>query len=376
MPNRIRQMTNAWPQPNVEVRVSESAECILALACFLGEDQRRQSWEAGPEWFDHVQTVGSPTLRLALGPFRSWRGALQLCYTLIGTASHGPDAMPELLTWLGDMPSEQLWLELLGLYTLHDPPDALREAMLAAGRGNVGLILEQLSRPDRQTWRFPTAQITRELVELMGGDDRRAKARLLTLLDLWYAEVFKAEWPVIAPVLERDAEALRQRARHQTAASLYEQATLGGEYVQEIGIDDLLLLPTYVGRPCWVSQARNRRRLVVHYPISDESLSPSADAARALRIMRISRALGEESRLRTLRRLTETPSTLQELADHFGLSKSTMHHHLASLRAAGLLRLRMADKRYAVRTQALTELPELLSHHLNMAPPTAGRRLR
>jgi len=150
--------------------------------------------------------------------------------------------------------------------------------------------------------------------------------------------------------------------------STYERATLGGEYVQEVGIDGLLLVPTYIGRP-WVSQGRRLSSLLVCYPVSEEAQAPWAEEARLRRILRLSRALSDESRLRTLR-LASTPSTLQELADHFGLGKSTMHHHLAALKAAGLLRMRMADRRYALREQVVAELPGLLSEHLR-APEAA-----
>ncbi|MDQ6877159.1 MAG: helix-turn-helix domain-containing protein, partial [Candidatus Dormibacteraeota bacterium] len=54
------------------------------------------------------------------------------------------------------------------------------------------------------------------------------------------------------------------------------------------------------------------------------------------------------------------PLSLQELADKLGLRKSTVHHHLAELRAAGLLRVPMGTKRYSLRREPLDRFGSLL----------------
>ena len=111
-------------------------------------------------------------------------------------------------------------------------------------------------------------------------------------------------------------------------------------------------------------------------PVSDETLAPSEEEARMGSILRLSKALGDESRLRALRRLAESPCTLQELADHVGLSKSTMHHHLAVLRSAGLLRMRFKEKRYSLRTGPLAEMSGLLGDYLGTTETRSSPRRR
>ena len=53
--------------------------------------------------------------------------------------------------------------------------------------------------------------------------------------------------------------------------------------------------------------------------------------------MRLHRALGDESRLRILRLLAAGDLYLTEIAQALDLSKPTIKHHLAQLRAAGLV---------------------------------------
>ena len=53
------------------------------------------------------------------------------------------------------------------------------------------------------------------------------------------------------------------------------------------------------------------------------------------------RALADVNRLRIVRRLAETPSTVTELIDHVGLSQPLVSHHLKRLVDAELLRVRL-----------------------------------
>ena len=74
---------------------------------------------------------------------------------------------------------------------------------------------------------------------------------------------------------------------------------------------------------------------------------------RPLRLVRLSKALGDEKRLRILRALADGEKSLMELAEMFGLAKTTMHHHMIILRSAGLVagidfgHLVIDDHRYA-----------------------------
>jgi DNA-binding transcriptional ArsR family regulator len=83
-------------------------------------------------------------------------------------------------------------------------------------------------------------------------------------------------------------------------------------------------------------------------------------------MLSIVKALCEEQRLRILRRLAVGgPASLQQLADHIGVAKSTAHHHLVQLRAAGLAIVDLGDEReYRIRDGLAGEVAHLLDTYL------------
>ena len=107
--------------------------------------------------------------------------------------------------------------------------------------------------------------------------------------------------------------------------------------------------------------------------MADESLG-AGESEPPGRLVRLHKALGDEKRLRMLRELATSSATLQELADRFGLPKSTAHHHLAILRSAGLVRVSSDEEhRYSVRRDVIPEMSSLLAAYLG---PEEERRAR
>jgi len=84
------------------------------------------------------------------------------------------------------------------------------------------------------------------------------------------------------------------------------------------------------------------------------------DLAVTARAVKLARVLSDESRVRAIQLLAVEPMSLMELAAKLDLNKSTIHHHLAELRAAGLLRVPMGTKRYSLRPEALYRFGTLL----------------
>ena len=97
--------------------------------------------------------------------------------------------------------------------------------------------------------------------------------------------------------------------------------------------------------------------------MADESVAAGSNAP-PVRLLRLAKALADERRLRLLKKLSTGSYTLQELADDFGVAKSTIHHHLVTLRTAGLVRMRLSDNRYGLRQDVIDSLGDLLSAYL------------
>jgi DNA-binding transcriptional ArsR family regulator len=99
-----------------------------------------------------------------------------------------------------------------------------------------------------------------------------------------------------------------------------------------------VLAPSYFGRP-YNSLSKVGDVQMICYPIADSALGAADRVAPPAATVRLYRALGDSSRLRILRLLAERDRYLTEIANELELSKPTIKHHLALLRAAGLVTL-------------------------------------
>ncbi|MFN8521018.1 MAG: metalloregulator ArsR/SmtB family transcription factor [Chloroflexota bacterium] len=134
-----------------------------------------------------------------------------------------------------------------------------------------------------------------------------------------------------------------------------ERITGGLHLVPEARIRRVLLAPSVFVRPFnFVHQDGDWR--MFWYPVADEVLETDAGAPSAA-MVRLFRALGDPNRLQVLRLLTDRDWYLTELATKLELSKPTMKHHLALLRAAGLVTVMEEGSLtyYRLRRERLTE---------------------
>ena len=105
------------------------------------------------------------------------------------------------------------------------------------------------------------------------------------------------------------------------------------------------------------------------------TLAAAVDQPDDLRELRtFHRALADVNRLRIVRRLAETPSTVTELIDHVGLSQPLVSHHLKRLRDAGLVITRRAGRETicSLRPGAFDEVAARERDVLGYAPPVVS----
>ena len=164
------------------------------------------------------------------------------------------------------------------------------------------------------------------------------------------------EWREAA---ERDAGSKRELARSHSPTQLAELATRGYQYAPAPGIRTLAFFPSWWMRP-WVILWEHKGTKIFCYPIA----APAEEGASPAEVARVYKALGDEGRLKLLRRLSDGPLTLSEAAVELGVAKSTAHHHLAILRQAGFVTVRDEDdKVYSLRDD-LPETGDLLAAYL------------
>jgi len=140
----------------------------------------------------------------------------------------------------------------------------------------------------------------------------------------------------VGRILERDVAARRLEDATRDPVGFVEQTTNGIRIVPEQRIRRIVLAPSYFGRP-YNSLSKIGDVQLVCYPVADSALGAADRLAPPAATVRLYRALGDASRLRILRLLAERDRYLTEIANEVELSKPTVKHHLALLRAAGLV---------------------------------------
>jgi len=313
-------------------------------------------YEVGNEWLDAVRTKAGPDLLAAIDQFsphcKIWERLLGLAYD----CPPPRDAL-SLIAHIEALDPFELRLHLFGYYQRRSRRTTPLDIILQAAEGDQEAQRQFLktSFPDDANWQ-------EALRKFFSMDTETTKARLLHILKRWYDRVFCYQEQQILPILERDAEAKRAMKQTMTVERLVETATSGLEYVPEPGFRKVLLVPSYILRP-WNVPWEYQDIKIFCYPVADESVLEDSKVP-PVRLVRLYKALADERRLCILKMLATRSYSLQELTDEFGIAKSTMHHHLATLQTAGLVRARPDDKLYSLRQGMLSEASELLNKYL------------
>ena len=362
--------------PVVTVDVSPAYELLESLVTTFDTGEA-DTYEIGTEWVAEARRRAGDDLLERIDSVS--HGDSDTFIHLMGLVhdTPAPRDIPAFLEHLRRTDADEIRLHLVQFYARETrrmtPPSVIRAAV--AGDSEAQAEFLRTSHPD---WEPYTDYLRRVLTI----DAEGYKRELIEVLELWADRVFKSELPTIAPILERDAEVKRELLRDLPIDRFITTATNGVEFAPRPGIDRVVMIPSFLSRPL-VSYLELGESLVIIYPVADESVSADADAP-PLRLVRLSKALGDDKRLRILRVLSEGERTLMELAEMFGVAKTTMHHHMIVLRSAGLVSVGVGQKRYRLRTETVPDVGALLSGYLGAAtgpsaasrPPAPRRRRR
>jgi DNA-binding transcriptional ArsR family regulator len=365
---RVLDLTGRPETSFVQLEAGPAYEFLMSL-CAFGFSAEQDTLESWPDWFDFVRTKASTRLLSALQ--RTGMQAGKIWVNLLGLATQPPATreVPALLGRIEALTALELRLYLLGYHVPAYQLTVTRDVLLRAAQGD-GAATERLLS-DRSYFSGEADPFLRALLSL-GVEQTRQVA--LNVLNLWYEEIFVATEGQVREVLDRDAEQKRALLGTLSDERTIELAS-GVQYVPKPDIRQVFLIPQLAVRP-WVLLCEHDDSRLFCYPASDEG--PVDEIAPPPRLLRMHKAMGDERRLRMLKVLSTSSATLQELADRFGLPKSTAHHHLAILRAAGLVRMSSElERRHSVRFEALPELCDLVNDYLGAgaeARPRHGER--
>ena len=287
-----------------------------------------------PGWVPELASC-SPKLRQAVGLVGERSAELWL--HLLGLALESP---ADIVGAVRETPADELRRHLVGVHVPAWRALVGAAALEAAAEGDTALLDHE---------RYYAGQARDSLGVLLPLSAAQTKRRVLAVLERFAAEAFDR---TVVPELERDVDA--KRRLELPPLRLIDEATGGYRYEPETALDRVVLVPHVAARP-WLLLCQHRRTRIICYPLRvDEGLEERA--------LLLGRALADEGRIRMLRRLAAGDASLTELAETAGVARSTAHHHLAHLRAAGIVTMHGNARAYwfTLRRDGLADARRLL----------------
>ena len=320
--------------------------------------------------------VAAPATEIAAGT------AFALLVALAGASRAPRDALPDelgdALGEVGDVEGET-WLNLLGIpleggspFTAEQLLDAvesidpveLRRHLLgryawswctlagiddieSAARGDAPASARLLAHP-----RYYGGHATASLSVLLGLDPPETHRRIVAALAAGSASLPAARADDELRIAREAAAALLAA---QPALAAIERVTNGYRYVAEPEAERLVFIPHLEpALPLVLAQHRSSRLI---------AYLASPDRSGEERLLAFGRALADPKRVEILALVGRGVGRAAELVDATGLTRSTVHHHLAQLRDAGLVALEGNARAYTYvpRREAADEAADLVA---------------
>lgn len=353
MDTRVRDFTETAPSSLLlEVDPSPAYELLFELFALDNPDDSAE-YAGGQEWLDEIRGRMPAEFLSDLADLKTggeiWLVLLGLVYD-----TPAPKTVEAFLEHLRSLDPERLRAHLLGNAWFTKESKIDRNVIEAAADGNAEAYSAICEAADD----CASGPGWSNLLALPAD---QAKTTIIDLLERYAEKGFE---PTVSKLLDKDARAKRALAASLTPDELVERATKGITFTHTDGVDAVILIPSVVIRPFVVITDHGRNRMF-GYPVSEEYLTGDDDAPPSW-LVDFYKAVGDEKRLRILTVLAQGDTTLGSLVERLELSKSTVHHHLRLLRAAGLVRVTIGEEHvYRLRTGAIPQAGPLLETYLN-----------
>ncbi|MGD8189984.1 ArsR/SmtB family transcription factor [Brevibacillus ginsengisoli] len=186
------------------------------------------------------------------------------------------------------------------------------------------------------------------------------------LLTKWNEHYFRRLEPSILTYLSDQANHLTALSTKLQPIELIDQATNGIRIEPTEQLEEVILVPQYHCAPSTILDFFRKKATCLYgaWPMKLTEETATEE------FLQLAQALADEKRLRILLYLSKQACTLTEIQQHVKLAKSTVHHHMTTLRRAGMVRIHFLDHTtpsyYSLREPFIDgfhqKLKELLLH--------------
>lgn len=284
---------------------------LLMAAVAVADPDWRGVFHRGPTAYDAARAVGGRDLVRDVARFGRY-GWINLAGPL--TARRGAWTVEALRDEVARTEPDELRLVLTGARR-HQLRSRLDDATIAAAVAG--------DRSARTTWRRSLDDTLLQVSPwLLSADPAAIRQTCLDVIDRLPHEARATPLPRI-----------RQRLDEVGGEALVAEVAPGVDYRPGV-LDDVVLVSSPGVSPILVVVDEVDRTVILHPPLADGA----PDDAGA-RLRELGRALGDDTRIRLLHTLRLAPRTLPGLCEALDSPRTTLLHHLALLRSAGLIEL-------------------------------------
>ncbi len=351
----VRDLTSAPGHVPISVDGVGTYEILLMMwTAFQSDEALISDYDVEPEWLAEVQQRTPEDLRAemaSLGGPHVWPSLVGL----IASAPH-PHDLDRVLSWLAEINPQRLRRSMLTYFGIDADPWLVEEA----ADGDPAAVRRILEAHDQDCFDQFVSPFEIPGLEL--------RDRLVGAIHRFRNEVYREVEAEFTAAIGRAAAAFRATSTLDRAKAVIEEVTNGLDYEIPLGVSRVVLVPSVVIRPLSMIE-QHGDTLVVFFGIADEFIDSDPEAPPSW-LLKTYKALSDERRLRVLRRISRTEASLDDLVELLGLSKSTVHHHMTVLRAAGLVKVRMQGQHgtketYSLRPQSLSNAGAFLDSYVN-----------
>lgn len=356
----LRPTSTGTGQPSLVVVSSEAAEVLRFMGVLIDEGDG-SGYDVGADRIARLRSrLPARTLETVREVDVDPKAYFLL--SLLGADLPAPHGIDELLAAIAE-DRTLTWRYVLG----HRVAGINAEDADAAVLGERIALGDEAAIETVERWDEACPAPVRSVLELdpeVHGE--RVTAAVTAVRPLWEEVAGEA-----MGAIERDvAHRCTQLEQGAPVADIVVEATNGYALPTDIPLSEVVLMPTYWLRP-WIVVARRRGVELLTSVVADEFVSLPTEAPSPA-LLKLFKALSDEGRLKLLRRMSSGPISLTEAGEELDVAKATAHHHLSTLRQAGLVVMRGEGrgKRYALRDDP----PEVARDALaNYVTPTHAR---
>jgi len=286
-----------------------------------------------------------PTLADALDTVGDSEGETWLSLLGVALDAGSPHGSQQLLDALRTIEGVELRRHLLGRFAWSWCTLAGIDDIESAAAGNRSAYRRLLEHP-----RYYGGHATASLGTLLPLDAEETRARLVRAVEAAHGLAGSSKDQLAAAAAAADA-ALSELP----PLTAIERLTGGYRYVPEVEAERVLLIPhPEPALPLVLAQHRSAR-LIAYLA------EPARGAQEQLAV--VGKALSDPKRVEILALVGRGVGRAGDLVEACGLTRSTVHHHLGLLRAAGLVALEGNARAYTYvpRRDAPTEVAELVA---------------